>query len=205
MTTTLRWMLVTVLAGHGLSTFSEWPRASAGPTSPSSPHRSVSGRACSGCSLPPSSSLRRLPRRGSAQLVVGAGLGAAAVSQIAIATSWSDARAGTIVNLVLILVAGYGFAAEGPTSFHAQYRERAAQRTHRRRPLPADRRAKRTSRPAVAPGGLHPSLRCRSGSLGSTVSTPTSTAASAAARTRHGCRSPASRSTPTDQARSGSS
>lgn len=54
-------------------------------------------------------------------------LGAAAVSQIAIATSWSDARAGTIVNLVLVLAAGYGFVAEGPASFHALYREQAAQ------------------------------------------------------------------------------
>ncbi len=52
-------------------------------------------------------------------------LGAAAISQIAIVTSWSDARAGTIVNVVLVLAAGYAFAAEGPTSFHSQYRARA--------------------------------------------------------------------------------
>ena len=30
------------------------------------------------------------------------------------------------MNIILILVAGYGFAAEGPTSLHAQYRERVA-------------------------------------------------------------------------------
>ncbi len=54
-------------------------------------------------------------------------LGAAAVSQIAIASSWHDARAGSIVNLVLVLLAGHGFAAEGPTSFDAQYRERVSQ------------------------------------------------------------------------------
>ncbi len=52
-------------------------------------------------------------------------LGAAVVSQVAIATSWHDARAGTIVNLILVLAAGYCFAAEGPSSFHVQYRERA--------------------------------------------------------------------------------
>lgn len=54
-------------------------------------------------------------------------LGAAVISQVAIATSWHDAWAGTIVNLVLVLAAGYGFAAEGPSSFHDQYRERATQ------------------------------------------------------------------------------
>ena len=31
------------------------------------------------------------------------------------------------MNLVLVLAAGYGFAAEGPSSFHAEYRERATQ------------------------------------------------------------------------------
>ena len=41
-------------------------------------------------------------------------IGAAVISQVAIATSWNDARAGTIVNLVLVLAAGYGFATEGP-------------------------------------------------------------------------------------------
>lgn len=50
---------------------------------------------------------------------------AAAVSQIAITTSWSDAKYGTAANLVLVLAAGYGFASLGPTSFHAQFRNRA--------------------------------------------------------------------------------
>ncbi len=54
-------------------------------------------------------------------------LSAAAVSQLAIATSWSDARAGTIVNLMLVVTAGLAFVAEGPTSFHAQYREHVAE------------------------------------------------------------------------------
>ena len=51
----------------------------------------------------------------------------AVVSQIAIVTSWSDAKYGTAVNLVLLLAAAYGFAALGPTSFHAQYRDLAAE------------------------------------------------------------------------------
>lgn len=42
---------------------------------------------------------------------------AAAVSQIAIVTSWSDAKAGTAVNVLLVLAAVYAFASAGPTSF----------------------------------------------------------------------------------------
>ena len=54
--------------------------------------------------------------------------GAAAVtSQVAIATSWSDAKAGTVINLLLVLAAAYGFASVGPTSFHAQWHDRATQ------------------------------------------------------------------------------
>ena len=49
----------------------------------------------------------------------------AVVSQIAIVTSWSDAKYGTVVNLILLLAAAYGFAALGPTSFHAQFRDLA--------------------------------------------------------------------------------
>lgn len=52
---------------------------------------------------------------------------AAAASQTAIVTSWSDARAGTIVNLVLLLAAGLAFASQGPSSFHAQYRKGVAE------------------------------------------------------------------------------
>ncbi len=54
-------------------------------------------------------------------------LAAAAVSQVAIVTSWGDARVGTVANLVLILAAGYAFAVEGPSSFHAQYQDKVAQ------------------------------------------------------------------------------
>jgi hypothetical protein len=52
-------------------------------------------------------------------------LGAAALSQVAILTSWNDAKAGTAANLVLVLAAAYGFASVGPTSFHAQWRDQA--------------------------------------------------------------------------------
>lgn len=50
---------------------------------------------------------------------------AAIVSQIAIITSWTDAKAGTAGTVVLVLVAVYGFLSEGPVSFHAQWRDQA--------------------------------------------------------------------------------
>jgi hypothetical protein len=62
-------------------------------------------------------------------------LGAVA-SQMAILTSWSDARFGTVVNLVLLLAAAYGFAALGPTSFHAQFRDQAVEAIHDVDPQP---------------------------------------------------------------------
>ena len=60
----------------------------------------------------------------------------AVVSQIAIVTSWSDAKYGTVVNLILLLAAAYGFAALGPTSFHAQFRDLAAEAVADVRPKP---------------------------------------------------------------------
>lgn len=50
---------------------------------------------------------------------------AVVVSQALIFTSWSDAKAGTAVNAVLLLAVGYGFASQGPTSFRWEYRHRA--------------------------------------------------------------------------------
>ncbi|MET0996307.1 MAG: DUF6544 family protein [Mycobacterium sp.] len=48
-------------------------------------------------------------------------------SEVAIATSWSDAKYGTAANLLLLIAAVYGFASLGPTSFHAQFRDRAVE------------------------------------------------------------------------------
>lgn len=57
-------------------------------------------------------------------LIAAAG---AVVSQAAIVTSWSDAKVGTVVNVLLALVAAYGFLSVGPTSFHATWDEQATQ------------------------------------------------------------------------------
>ena len=54
------------------------------------------------------------------------GVVAATISQAVIATSWSDAKAGTIANVVVLGAAVYGAAANGPTSFSAEYRRRVA-------------------------------------------------------------------------------
>ena len=50
---------------------------------------------------------------------------AVTVSQIVIVTAWSDAWAGTIANVILLLAVVYGFAAHGPTGLRAEYRHLA--------------------------------------------------------------------------------
>jgi hypothetical protein len=50
-------------------------------------------------------------------------VGAAALvaSQAVIATSWSDAKFGTLGNVVLLLAVVYGFLSQGPLSYRAEY------------------------------------------------------------------------------------
>ena len=43
------------------------------------------------------------------------------VSQIVIITAWSDARYGTIANVLLLIAVGFGFLSQGPSSFRAEY------------------------------------------------------------------------------------
>ena len=52
------------------------------------------------------------------------GAGAALASQAVIVTSWSDAQAGTIANVILLTAVVYGYAAHGPASFRAEYHHR---------------------------------------------------------------------------------
>src|SRR5450755_2784045 len=42
-------------------------------------------------------------------------------SQAVIITSWSDAKAGTIANVVLLAAIIYGYASQGPTSYRAEF------------------------------------------------------------------------------------
>ncbi|MDQ1397694.1 MAG: hypothetical protein QOG64_2953 [Acidimicrobiaceae bacterium] len=74
-----------------------------------------------------------------AVLVIGSGLvlarsvrwwwivGAVALvaSQAVIFTAWSDARGGTVVNVVLLLAVLYGYASQGPGSYRSEFRRRS--------------------------------------------------------------------------------
>ena len=55
-------------------------------------------------------------------------MGAVAViaSQGVIFTSWADAKAGTVANVTLLAAVLYGYASQGPRSYRADYRRRAA-------------------------------------------------------------------------------
>lgn len=49
------------------------------------------------------------------------GLAAVVLSQAVILTAWADARFGTLANLLIAAVAGYGLASQGPLSLRAEY------------------------------------------------------------------------------------
>lgn len=49
------------------------------------------------------------------------GLAAVGVSQVVILTAWSDAKFGTLANLIVLALALYGFASCGPLSLRAEY------------------------------------------------------------------------------------
>ena len=51
---------------------------------------------------------------------------AAVASQAIILTSWTDARAGTLVNVVLLVAAVYGWASQGSRSLGGEYRRRVS-------------------------------------------------------------------------------
>ena len=51
------------------------------------------------------------------------GASAVLVSEIAIVTSWSDAKIGTLANVVVLTGVAYGFLSQGPSSLRAEYRE----------------------------------------------------------------------------------
>jgi hypothetical protein len=55
------------------------------------------------------------------------GAGAIVVSQVAIVTSWSDARYGTIANVIVLGGVAFGFLSQGASSFRAQYDREVAQ------------------------------------------------------------------------------
>lgn len=50
------------------------------------------------------------------------GLAFAVLSQVVVVSAWSDAKAGTVANLIVLALALYGLASEGPWSLQAEYR-----------------------------------------------------------------------------------
>lgn len=54
------------------------------------------------------------------------GLLGVVVSQVAIVTSWSDAKAGTVANVVILIAVFYGFLSEGPVSYRSEFRDLVA-------------------------------------------------------------------------------
>ena len=55
------------------------------------------------------------------------GAAALVVSQVVIVTSWSDARYGTIANVIVLVGVLIGFLSYGPSSFRAEYNREVAQ------------------------------------------------------------------------------
>lgn len=62
------------------------------------------------------------------------GAAAVVISQAVIMTSWSDAKAGTIANVVLLAGVVYGWASQGPNGAIAAYRRRASEVLEAHRP-----------------------------------------------------------------------
>jgi hypothetical protein len=54
---------------------------------------------------------------------------AVTVSQFLIATAWTDARFGTIANVIVLACAAYAFAAEGPMGLRSEYRREVRDHT----------------------------------------------------------------------------
>jgi hypothetical protein len=69
------------------------------------------------------------------------GAGATVLSQILIVRAWSDAKFGTLANVVVLAGVIHGFASQGPLSFRATYRDEVATRLEHQRAAPYLREA----------------------------------------------------------------
>lgn len=56
------------------------------------------------------------------------GFGAVLLSQLVIISSWSDAKFGTVMNVVILASLVYGFASQGPLGLRAEYRRDVRER-----------------------------------------------------------------------------
>lgn len=85
-------------------------------------------------------------------MVWGIGSVAAILSQLAISTSWADARYGTIPNIILLIGLALGFLARGPWSFRAEYDRDVSQDLARSVPGPLLTEADLEQLPTVVQG-----------------------------------------------------
>jgi hypothetical protein len=60
---------------------------------------------------------------------------AAVVSQVAILTSWTDAKTGTFVNVLMLLTAGYGYLSGGPPSYAREWTQRTTVALQQSKPV----------------------------------------------------------------------
>ncbi len=126
MRTVARWFVVAVVAGHGLihllgaAKDLGWAQVAALPE-PISPAMGIAWLAAA-VAMVATAALLALRRQ--RWWVVG--VPGVVLSQAVIATSWNDARAGTVVNALLLAALAYAYAARGPTSYRAEYYRRAA-------------------------------------------------------------------------------
>ena len=104
-----------------------------------------------------------------------AGTGAVIVSQIVILTSWSDARYGTIANIVALVGVALGFLSQGPSSFRAESRSRDCAGPESSRHNAASHRGRSRAAPD-ARAAVYPAQRRRGTATGPELPCPLSRA-----------------------------
>ncbi len=122
----MRWVFLAVLVVHGLIHFMGFAKAFGFAelpqlTTPISRGMGVLWLVAGLATLAAAAMLPLLPRWWWA-----AGFVALIASQIVIVSSWSDAKFGTLANVLLLLGAVHGFYSQGPTSLRAEYAARVA-------------------------------------------------------------------------------
>lgn len=118
----MRWLLFALMALHGLIHLMGFAKAFGFAELPqlTQPISRAVGLAWLGAALAHLSAALLLLV--SPRIWWAAALAAVLLSQWVIITSWSDAKVGTVANVLILLAAIYGFAASGPLSFRAEYR-----------------------------------------------------------------------------------
>ena len=126
MRTVVRWFIVVVVVGHGLihllgaAKGLGWAEVTALPE-PIGPAMGLAWLAAAAAVMA-TGVLLALRNR----IWWVAGTVGVVLSQAVILTSWNDAKAGTVVNVLLLAALGYTYASRGPTSYRAEYQRRAA-------------------------------------------------------------------------------